>query len=228
MSLNNNNNNNNMMMMIVVVDAADEDPLQDFCVATSGGGGVNVNGRTCKPADETTAADFTSTLFRSANLKAPTAGKRAAITRANVNTFPGLNTLGLSARHGEFPPDGGHNPLHVHPRSTEVLFVVEGTLTVGFISSAPNYTLYQSTLQSGDLFVFPRGLPHFQINLDKTRRALTFAALNSQNSGHDELAVALFASNPSLPDELLVNSLGIPPSLLHLVTDSVRAVLQHP
>ena len=211
-----------------LVGAADEDPLQDFCVADANTAApITINGRTCKPADKVTAQDFTSTLLRAASPStydsSYTNGSKAAnVTLASVANFAGLNTLGLSIARIDFPPNGGLNPPHVHPRATEVLYLVQGTLTVGFVSTAPNNTLFQATLYPGDLFVFPRGLAHFQINLDKKNRALAIAALNSQNPGVSQLAVALFAANPPLPGTVLQNTFGIGQSEVDALTASVK------
>ena len=211
-----------------LVGAADEDPLQDFCVAKNddddgGYAAITINGRTCKPADKVTADDFTSTVLRSSATHL--SGTQAIVTLASVDNFPGLNTLGLSIARIDFPPNGGLNQPHVHPRATEVLFLLQGTLTVGFVSTAPNNTLFQTTLYAGDLFVFPRGLVHFQINLDKKNRALAIAALNSQNPGLSQLAPALFAANPPLPGILLQNTFGIEQSEVDALIASVKATL---
>jgi quercetin dioxygenase-like cupin family protein len=206
--------------------AADEDPLQDFCVANTvaGSAAVTLNGRTCKPANEVTAQDFLSTRLRqpaTAPAAAAAGAPRATVNLASVDTFPGLNTLGLSIARIDFPANGGLNPPHVHPRATEVLFLVQGTLTVGFVSTTNN-TLFQSTLSAGDLFVFPRGLPHFQINLDKHKPALAIGALNSQNAGTSQLALALFGANPPLPGVVLQNALGIDQAEVDALIQSVH------
>ena len=210
--------------------AADEDPLQDFCVANNvtihnsdaNTLGLTINGRTCKPADQVTAADFASQLLRNSAVQKPTGTTRATVTLASVANFPGLNTLGLSIARIDFPANGGLNPPHVHPRATEVLFLAQGTLTVGFVSTAPNNTLFQATLYPGDLFVFPRGLPHFQINLDRRNPALAIAALNSQNPGVSQLAVALLATNPPLPGIVLQETLGIDQEEVDKLSASVQ------
>jgi quercetin dioxygenase-like cupin family protein len=204
-----------------LASAADEDPLQDFCVANTAA--VTLNGRTCKPANTVTAQDFLSTRLRQpATAAAAAAGApRATVNLASVDTFPGLNTLGLSIARIDFPANGGLNPPHVHPRATEVLFLVQGTLTVGFVSTTNN-TLFQSTLSAGDLFVFPRGLPHFQINLDKHNPALAIGALNSQNAGTSQLALALFGANPPLPGVVLQNALGIDQAEVDALIQSVH------
>ena len=215
-----------------LVAAADEDPLQDFCVADANAA-ITINGVTCKPADKVTAQDFTSTLLRtpaaaatydSYHTSGSNGSKAAIVTLASVANFAGLNTQGLSIARIDFPPKG-LNPPHVHPRATEVLFLVQGTLTVGFVSTAPNNTLFQTTLYPGDLFVFPRGLAHFQINPDKKNPALAIAALNSQNPGVSQLAVALFAANPPLPGNVLQNTFGIDEAEVDALTASVQKTI---
>ena len=210
-----------------LVGASNEDTLQDFCVANDDDGGyaaITMNGRTCKPADKVTADDFTSTVLRSS---APQlSGVQAIVTLASVHNFPGLNTLGLSIARIDFPPNGGLNPPHVHPRATEVLLLAQGTLTVGFISTTNNNnTLFQATLYAGDLFVFPRGLPHFQMNPDEMNPALAISALNSQNPGVSQLAAALFAANPPVPSIVLQNTFGIEQAEVDGLTASVEATV---
>ncbi len=54
-------------------------------------------------------------------------------------------------------------------------------------------TFYATTLQKGDVFVFPRGLLHFELNVcNGTTTAIV--ALNSQNLSTQRQAVALFNS----------------------------------
>ncbi|PKI53709.1 hypothetical protein CRG98_025950 [Punica granatum] len=52
---------------------------------------------------------------------------------------------------------GTPNPLHTHPRSSALMFLVEGSLQVGFVDSI--YNLFTQTLQAGDIFVFLSALP---------------------------------------------------------------------
>ena len=212
--------------------------VYDFCVAdANAAAAITINGVTCKPAHKVVAQDFTSTLLRapaataattydshytSGSQRSSTGSKAAMVSLASVATFPGLNTQGLSIARIDFPPNGGLNQPHVHPRASEVLFLVQGTLTVGFVSTAPNNTLFQATLYPDDLFVFPRGLVHFQINLDKKIPALAIAALNSQNPGLSQLAVALFAANPPLPGMVLQNTFGIEQSEVDALAASVK------
>ncbi|KAF3943692.1 hypothetical protein CMV_029770 [Castanea mollissima] len=138
--------------------AADPDLLQDVCVAdlTSG---VKVNGFTCKDIANISAADFSFDGLAKPGLTNNTLG--SLVTAANVQKIPGLNTLGVSLSRIDYAP-GGLNPPHTHPRATEMVFVLEGELNVGFITTAN--VLISKSIKKGEIFVFPKGLVHFQKN----------------------------------------------------------------
>lgn len=212
--------------LIAMVRAADEDPLQDLCVALNSTQqqelNINFNGLACKPSNMLQSSDFTSTMLRHPAMT--TAGLGVAVNLASASTFGALNTQGLSIARIDLDPKG-LNPPHVHPRATEVLYLAQGTMVVGFVSTAPNNTLFQQTLYAGDLFVFPRGLVHFQINPDKSQKAVAISALNSQNPGVSQLAAALFAANPPLPEQVLEITLGIDKEELYSLISSVKKTL---
>ncbi|KAA8540896.1 hypothetical protein F0562_024966 [Nyssa sinensis] len=123
----------------------------------------------------------------------------ATVTAGNVLTFPGLNTLGISMNRVDFAP-GGLNPPHVHPRSTESGVVIEGKLLVGFVTTGNVF--YSKILTAGEMFVIPKGLVHFQLNVGEGK-ALAFTAFNSQLPGVVVLPTTLFASTPSIPNDVL-------------------------
>ncbi|KAL8489919.1 hypothetical protein ACS0TY_025712 [Phlomoides rotata] len=131
------------------------------------------------------------------------------VTPVNVNQLPGLNTLGVSLVRIDYAPYG-LNPPHTHPRATEILVVVEGTLYVGFVTSNPadatqKNKLFTKTLYPGDVFVFPEGLIHFQFNTGKTN-AVAFAGLSSQNPGVITVANAVFGSDPPISRDVLTKA----------------------
>nr|GLL25726.1 putative germin-like protein 2-1 [Ipomoea trifida]GMD18487.1 putative germin-like protein 2-1 [Ipomoea batatas]GLL25730.1 putative germin-like protein 2-1 [Ipomoea trifida]GLL25732.1 putative germin-like protein 2-1 [Ipomoea trifida]GLL25734.1 putative germin-like protein 2-1 [Ipomoea trifida] len=115
--------------------ASDPSPLQDFCVAINDSkAAVFVNGKICKNPMEVDANDF---LFQGLNKPGNTSNPLgSAVSPVNVNNLSGLNTLGISLARIDFEPYG-LNPPHTHPRATEVLTVLEGTLYVGFVLSNP-------------------------------------------------------------------------------------------
>ena len=122
---------------------------------------------------------------------------KAAVTPAFTAQFPGLNGLGLSLARLDLAV-GGVVPMHTHPGANEVIFVVQGTITAGFISSAN--TVYLKTLNKGDTMIFPQGLLHFQVNSGKTT-SFVLVSFSSPSPGLQILDYALFGNN--LPSELV-------------------------
>ncbi|KAG1354036.1 germin-like protein 9-3 [Cocos nucifera] len=112
-------------------------------------------------------------------------------TKASQVEFPALMGQSVSYAVLQFAP-GGINPPHTHPRSAELLLVVQGWLQVGLVDS--NNTLFAQTLRTGDMFVFPRGLVHFQVNKDPKYRAVALSAFGSANAGTVSLPKTLFGS----------------------------------
>ncbi|EEF50046.1 germin-like protein 5-1 [Ricinus communis] len=180
--------------------AADPDLLQDVCVAdlTSG---IKINGFVCK--ENITAEDFYSNVLAKPGLTNNTLG--SLVTGANVQKIPGLNTLGVSMSRIDYAP-GGLNPPHTHPRATEMVFVLEGQLDVGFITTGN--VLISKTISKGEIFVFPRGLVHFQQNNGKYPAAV-IAAFNSQLPGTQAIAATLFAATPPVPDHVLTKAFQV-------------------
>ncbi|KAK7269496.1 hypothetical protein RIF29_22226 [Crotalaria pallida] len=194
-----------MALGIVLLSTAissDPDSLQDLCVADLSSG-VKVNGFTCKEASKVNATDFFSSILAKPGSTNTTSG--SLVTGANVEKVPGLNTLGVSLSRIDYAP-GGLNPPHTHPRATELVFVLEGQLDVGFITTANK--LISKTINKGDIFVFPKGLVHFQKNNGKVPAAV-ISAFNSQLPGTQSIAATLFAATPPLPDHVLTGAFQI-------------------
>ncbi|ESR37186.1 Germin-like protein 5-1 [Citrus sinensis] len=186
--------------VILNTAAADPEMLQDVCVAdlTSP---IKVNGFPCK-------ANFSEMDFFSDKLAKPAATNNtfgSTVTAANVQTIPGLNTLGVSLARIDYAP-GGINPPHTHPRATEIVFVLEGQLDVGFFTTAN--VLVSKSIKKGENFVFPRGLVHFQKNNGNVP-ASVIAGFNSQLQGTQNIALTLFASTPPVADNVLTKTFQI-------------------
>ncbi|XP_073101261.1 putative germin-like protein 2-1 [Elaeis guineensis] len=126
------------------------------------------------------------------------------VTLVNVEKIAGLNTLGISLARIDFAPYG-LNPPHIHPRATEILTVLEGSLYVGFVTSNPDNRLFTRVINKGDVFVFPQGLIHFQFNY-VTKNAVAIAALSSQNPGVITVANAVFGSKPPISRDVLAKA----------------------
>ncbi|KAJ6744261.1 GERMIN-LIKE PROTEIN SUBFAMILY 3 MEMBER 3 [Salix purpurea] len=140
---------------------------------------VFVNGKFCKDPKLVSEKDF---FFPGLNIPRNTSNPvGSTVTPVNVVQIPGLNTLGISLVRIDYAPYGGLNPPHTHPRATEVLFVMEGTLYVGFVTSNPENRLITKVLNPGDVFVFPVGLIHFQFNVGKAN-AVAFRRFKQSKS----------------------------------------------
>ncbi|KAF5447484.1 hypothetical protein F2P56_033038 [Juglans regia] len=114
------------------------------------------------------------------------------VTKASMVEFPALNGQSVSIAVLQFPT-GGVNPPHTHPRSAELLFLVQGSLEVGFIDTTNK--LYNQTLQVGDMFIFPKGLVHFQYNADAANRTATaISAFGSANAGTSSIPATVFTT----------------------------------
>ncbi|XP_041010480.1 germin-like protein subfamily 1 member 17 [Juglans microcarpa x Juglans regia] len=191
-----------------LASAFDPSPLQDFCVAFNNpASAVFVNGKFCKDPKLVTANDF---FRKGLNIPGNTSNKVGSnVTAVTVEQLPGLNTLGISLARIDFAPYG-LNPPHTHPRGTEFLVVIEGTLHVGFVTSnnADGNQLFTKVLNKGDVFVFPIGLIHFQLNVGNTK-AVAFAGLSSQNPGVITIANAVFKSNPLINADVLTKAFQV-------------------
>ncbi|GLT61873.1 hypothetical protein SLA2020_345480 [Shorea laevis] len=187
------------------VSAYDPSPLQDFCVAINDTkNGVFVNGKFCKDPKLVVANDFFFSGLDEPRNTSNAVG--SVVTPVSVEQLLGLNTLGVSLARIDFAPYGGLNPPHTHPRGTEILIVQEGTLYVGFVSSNQDKNrLFTKVLNKGDVFVFPIGMIHFQLNIGKTP-AVAFSAFSTQNPGTITIADALFGSNPTINPDVLTKA----------------------
>ncbi|KAF5472136.1 hypothetical protein F2P56_008876 [Juglans regia] len=185
--------------------ASDPSPLHDFCVADKTSS-VQVNGLACKDPKLVQADDFFfSGLHIAANTTNVPFGAR--LTPVTVAQVGGLNTLGISISRVDYAP-GGFNPPHTHPRATEIITVLEGNVEVGFVTSYPDNRLMRKVLGKGDVFVFPIGLVHYQVNVGSTNAAV-IVALNSQNPGIVSIPNVLFGSTPKIGSDILARAFQV-------------------
>ncbi|CAN0916827.1 Germin-like protein 9-3 [Linum grandiflorum] len=113
------------------------------------------------------------------------------VVKATKAEFPALDGQSVSYATLLFP-SGTTNPPHTHPRSAELLFVLDGSLQVGFVDTTNK--LYTQTLQ---------GLVHFQYNA-WNRTAIALSAFGSASAGTVSLPATLFATN--IDDTILAKS----------------------
>ncbi|CAL5200627.1 unnamed protein product [Lathyrus oleraceus] len=169
-------------VIMQITSAGDPDILTDFIAPI----GTQVDG-----------SFFTFTGFR-ALLPPNTLPSTFKVLKASKAEFPALDGQSVAYAALEFP-SGSINPPHTHPRSAELLFLAAGSLQVGFVDTTNK--LFTQTLQPGDMFVFPKGLVHFQFNSDTQRPALAFSAFGSANAGTVSIPSTLF--NTTIDDNVL-------------------------
>ncbi|XP_050154598.1 putative germin-like protein 9-2 [Malus sylvestris] len=143
--------------------ASDPDIISDFIVPPNYNGTVD-------------GTFFTFTGFRGIFDQAPQTIKAG---KASTVEFPALNGQSVSYAVLQFPPNSLFPP-HTRPDATGLLFLLDGTLEVGLIDTKNN--LYTQKLQTGDLFVFPKGLVHYQYNSDPQLPATAIAAFGSASA----------------------------------------------
>jgi quercetin dioxygenase-like cupin family protein len=181
--------------------ASDPSALQDFCVAEPNLN-VKVNGVVCKDPKYVQTNDFFSS-----GLNIPGNTSNQLGFQATPAMIPGLNTLGISIIRFDYAPMGV-SPPHTHPRGTEIMTVLEGSLEVGFVTSSPENRLFSKVLNKGDVFVFPVGLIHFQRNIGHGN-AVSIAALSSQNPGFIAIANSVFGSTPPISTDVLTKAFQV-------------------
>eukprot|EP00252_Welwitschia_mirabilis_P004785 TRINITY_DN15090_c0_g1_i1.p1 TRINITY_DN15090_c0_g1~~TRINITY_DN15090_c0_g1_i1.p1 ORF type:complete len:223 (+),score=42.34 TRINITY_DN15090_c0_g1_i1:425-1093(+) len=203
-----------MVVGMVTVEASDPSSIEDFCI-----GDIKKQeaafGYPCKDTS-ISSKDFKSSLLKNPGNTSNSLG--SALTLAYVKTFPALNGQGVSFARIDYAKGGVVQP-HLHPRASEVIFVLKGALMVGFADTQNK--LYSQKLSEGEMFVFPRAMVHYIANAG-SGPSVSLSALDSQNPGAVFLAKNLFASQPSpLPDNVLTSSFKISPSLLHSMEASL-------
>ncbi|KAF9618212.1 hypothetical protein IFM89_000681 [Coptis chinensis] len=158
-----------------VVRASDPDITSDFIVPAN--------------SNAVDGAFFTHTGLRGIfDGGAPTTFK---VTKASLAEFPALNGQSVSFAVLQYPA-GGVNPPHTHPRSAELLFVIEGSLEVGLVDTTNKY--FNQTLQVGDMFIFPKGLVHYQYNASPSDAAFAVSAFGSANAGTVSVPLSVFTT----------------------------------
>ncbi|KAJ9173305.1 hypothetical protein P3X46_016456 [Hevea brasiliensis] len=166
----------------ILATAGDPDILKDFLVPPS------------LDPSTITRQYFTFTGFRHLSNVNLTGNTTALVTKATLKEFPALEGQGVSVSAIIYPPSGINLP-HVHPRASELLMVLQGSLEVGFVDSTNK--LFTQTLQAPDMFIFPKGLVHFQVNTKTDSPSKALGVFGSANAGTVSLPSTLFGSGIS-------------------------------
>lgn len=190
-------------LLVACASASDADPINDYCVADLNST-LLINGLPCKSPAATVPSDFQFEGFRASAATNNPLGIGIIPGFASVN-YPALNTQGLALAKFNYAKNG-LVPPHTHPRATEVITVLSGSVYVGFVDTSGK--LFDATLFKDDFFVFPLGLVHFILNTG-SEPAVTLSVLSAQNPGLQIVATALFASAPPVPTAVLTKAFGI-------------------
>ncbi|XP_054785548.1 germin-like protein 9-3 [Prosopis cineraria] len=180
--------------------AGDPDIISDFTIPQNNN--TTING-----------SFFTYTGLRGLLIHPQTSFKTTKVTMLE---FPALNGLSISYALFQFP-SGTINPPHTHPRASELLFLLHGSLQVGVVDTKLN--LYKQTLEAGDMFIFPKGLIHYQYN-PHVVHATAISAFGSANAGTVSVPISLFGSG--IDEEVLAKSFKIDVFYCEEIIDSVK------
>jgi len=128
-------------------------------------------------------------------------GEGGSTVAATAKNFPALIGHDVAMTVGFIEPCGINLP-HIHPRATEINFIVSGEFQAGFFSENGGKFIGH-TLKPGMVTVFPKGVIHFEVNM-QCERAMFVAAFNNQDPGVTTIANDFFG----LPAEIAGISLG--------------------
>ncbi|KAH8888013.1 RmlC-like cupin [Thozetella sp. PMI_491] len=162
--------------------------------------------------------DASNVTFQFVNVShfAPTAGE---IVLSDVDTFPALIQTKMSSAIG-FVDACGLNTPHWHPRATEFLTVVNGTLISALMLEdlnnstgrtspnvlSPNITIpmVTATLSNFTGMLYPEGLVHWQFN-PTCSPAVFASSFDNNDSGRAQIASNFFSETP---DNVILTALG--------------------
>ncbi|KAK3031067.1 hypothetical protein RJ639_035098 [Escallonia herrerae] len=167
------------------IAAADPDILVDYIVPPN--------------VTNVTADYFTYTGLRDVIRGAPPTD--FTLTIVSMFEFPALNGQSVAYAFLQFPPHSVNEP-HSHPRGSEILILLSGRLDVFLVDT--DFKLFTKTLEKGEMFLFPKGLMHYQYNSDPRNQAVALSAFGSANFGRVSVPQALF--NTSVPNIILAKS----------------------
>ncbi|ERN06382.1 hypothetical protein AMTR_s00016p00249470 [Amborella trichopoda] len=190
------------MKFITIPCNGDQNPLQDLCPTLMPNQSIFINGHFCKAPTTVLASDFKSSKLNEAGDTDNYVGSSVNLLTAEV--FSGLNTQGLSIARIDYSIYGMVTP-HVHPRASEMLYVIDGIIIAGFVAKNK---VFQQILKQGDVFVYPRGLLHFSVNAG-FGPATSISVFNCQNPGVVSFSDGIFMSDSGLLERVVRRSFGL-------------------
>ncbi|KAH7102430.1 RmlC-like cupin [Auriculariales sp. MPI-PUGE-AT-0066] len=126
--------------------------------------------------------------FKDTSLKA-TSGAGGKLVSANVGNFAALVGNGLALTVGRMEPCGANSP-HTHPRATEILLLLNGAISAGFLAENGSRFVFNNVTELSAM-VFPAGSIHFQMNYG-CEPVQFVAALSNEDPGTVQVAQRFF------------------------------------
>lgn len=145
--------------------------------------------------------------------RTPNTGTGGTVQARESPNTPSLQGQGISLSLFTIE-EGGQNLIHYHPRATELLYVIKGTIQVGFTTTTGRYI--ENTITEGQATVFPLALLHFQRNIG-TGTSQYISMLNSENPG----VMSFPRVFKTLPTDILAQALRTPESEVKTVQKRV-------
>ncbi|KAK7683714.1 hypothetical protein QCA50_013090 [Cerrena zonata] len=146
------------------------------------------------------------------NNASATKGVAGETISANIANFPVLTHQSLSMTIGVLEvlwrilnlvrSACGMNTPHTHPRATEMLYLINGSIRTGMLQENGARFVYNE-VTSNQAQVFPQGSIHYQENTG-CEPAVFVAALNNEDPGVSSIAQRYFG----LPPDIVAASLG--------------------
>ncbi|PHT60976.1 Nectarin-1 [Capsicum annuum] len=143
------------------------------------------------------------------------------IIAVKVNGFPCKNTSATAdfTSRALATPFVITNPFGYAGAEANVLNV-PGLNTLGVsmarVDYAPSGIGPPHVIRQGEVFVFPKGLVHFQKNTGKSLASI-IVAFNSQLPGIQLISPTLFGSSPPVPDDILAQTFLTTPAQIALL-----------
>ncbi|KAH7026697.1 spherulin [Microdochium trichocladiopsis] len=146
---------------------------------------------------------------------------------ANRETFPALVGSGGGLAYATFP-GCSMAFVHLHPRSSELFIVTEGSLMTSMVTEAGVVDpatgaprVIQTELSAGQMTHFPQGAFHTQVNPTCNNVTAVAAFTGDEDFGATAIAEQFFAYG----DDILAASLGGQTTIGGKDFDAIRAVI---
>ena len=128
-------------------------------------------------------------------------GTAGTVKPVDVETMPALVGEGVSYSVFQIEPCGINLP-HVHPRASEILYVINGSNIRAVFVEENGGRVISNVMRQGHVTFFPQGLIHYQQNLGCTT-ANYISALNHEDPGVVTISTLFFR----LPMEAIASAL---------------------